>query len=347
MNENGLLDICDAMGLKSGPSYTGSDKWGPHISISCPLALIRHNDSYDWNTSCSVSVSDDEPSLVRCWSFNCKFKGNLYSMLKLAIEARGNPENLVGLLKKIEPLEKFTLESSLARGKKLFEAKLDEMRRPTTPVFDKDILPEARLQRFRSSIPRYAISRGLTRETCNTWELGFDKENKRLIFPVRRHDGKLVGLTGRILPSAQDAAEAEGRSVSKYHNYAGLDKTKYLFGEHLLRQGEPVILVEGQIDAILTWQNLGIPAVAPLGEGFSVNHVRTISAFEPPVVYIFPDSDNPGRMAAEKFEYALHGRVPMKLMVPPEGMDPGEMTKEEMLAALAASVTILGKIKWE
>ena len=207
-------------------------------------------------------------------------------------------------------------------------------------------MPEARLQRYRSSVPQYALTRGLTKETCNIWELGYDKRLKRLVFPIRRHDGKLVGLSGRILPSEERRAVAEGRHVTKYHNYVGLDKTRYLFGEHRLEHKKPIILCEGQIDAILTWQHLGIPCVAVLGEGFSEIHARTIAAFEPPCVYLFPDNDAAGRLAAEKFEYGLHGRVPMKLMLPPESMDPGELDQSEAQEAFAVAVPIMGRIRW-
>jgi DNA primase len=268
-------------------------------------------------------------------------------MLKQSIEGRGNPEGLVALLEKIAPTEKFTLESSLARSRKKFDEHVNTTRRPSLSAKDRDVLPEARLARYRTCIPNYALLRGLTKSTCNAWELGFDKQHKRLIFPVRRHDGKLIGLTGRLLPSAQKLAEATGRALPKYHNYAGLDKGQYIFGEHMLKHKSPVIICEGQIDAILTWQVLGIPTVAPLGEGFSATHARTIASFEPPVVYLFPDNDTAGRMAAEKFEYALHGRMPLKLMMPPIGLDPGGMTSEEIWTALNEAKPILGRISWK
>ena len=309
-----------------------------NVSISCPLAPINHGDAHDWNLSCSVSISDNDPSLVKCFSFNCKYKGNFYRMLEMAIHARGNPEHLVKLLKKIEPTEKFTIESALQRSQKRFDERLDQMRQPNLPIKDRDILPEARLQRFRTSVPQYALTRRLTLDSCREWELGYDKDRGCLVFPVRRHDKKLVGLTGRYIkwPDAP----------TKYHNYAGLNKERFLFGEHMLKPNEPVIICEGQIDAILSQQFLGIPTVAPLGEGFSLSHVRTIAAHNPPVVYLFTDNDKAGRMAAEKFEYALHGRVSMKLMIPPDGMDPGDMTQEEMQSALEAAAPILGSIEW-
>ena len=336
MNEAGVYDVCDLLGLRSGSPHGGSR--GDQLSIACPLAPSRHNDPTDYNLSCSVSVSNDSPSLAKCFSFNCGFKGSFYRMLEEAVRIRGNPPEMVAFLKTLAPTERFTLEASLARSKKQFEESVSHSRHPIIHDKDRDILPESRIDRFRTGVPKYAINRGFTVETCKTWTLGYDKQRKRLVFPIRRYDGKLVGLTGR---------DITGCAETKYHNYAGLDKTKYLFGEHMLESKAPLIICEGQFDAIITWQHLGITAVATLGEGFSQHHVRKITAYEPSVVYIFPDNDGPGHLAAEKIEYGLRGRMLLKLMLPPEGMDPGDLMKEEAEVALKQAISIPMGIRWD
>jgi len=338
MNEDTLYDVCDSFGLRSSQSYTGSSKWGPHISISCPLAQKNHGDPYDWNLSCSVSISDDEPSLARCFSFNCGFKGSFYRMLEECTQAKGNPKDLEAVLALIAPTEKFTLGSSFARSQRAHEAMVESMRRPQIRSADADLMAEGRFERYSGGVPRYAIQRGLLKETCKEWGLGNDKERRCLVFPVRRHDGKLVGMTGRYVRWPD--------SPTKYHNYAGLNKSRYIYGEHMLKMNEPIIVCEGQIDAIMTWQHLQVPSVACLGEGFSREHARTLCAHHPPLIYLFLDNDQAGRMGAEKIEYQLHGRVPMKVMLPPPGMDPGELTQAQAERAFAEAVTVFGKIDW-
>jgi 5S rRNA maturation endonuclease (ribonuclease M5) len=260
-------------------------------------------------------------------------------MLTQATVFRGNPEHLVAMLKEIEPTERFTLEASLARSKKRFDKQVEVMRRPRLPQKDRDVMAEARMDRYANKVPPYAVHvRGITIPTCKYWGLGSDKNRGCLVFPIRRYDGKLVGLSGRYHIK---------NPPTKYHNYAGLDKTRYLYGEHLLKQGEPIIICEGQIDAIITWQHLQIPTLAILGEGFSQNHARTISAFNPPHVYIFPDNDPAGHLCADKLEHGLRGRVPLKLMLPPFKMDPGDLTQEEAQAALDRAVDLAGPIKWK
>jgi len=335
VNEDTLYDVCDAFGLRSGLTHGGSR--GENMSISCPLAGKNHGDPDDYNQSCSVSVRPDEPSLVKCYSYNCGFSGSFYRMLKVATDYRGNPPELIAILEMLAPTEKFTLESSACRSQKQFEDWVARDRSPRLRTMDGDLMAEGRFARYAGSVPGYIKTRGLTVETCKAWGLGHDRERKCLVFPVRRHDGKLVGMTGRHYnwPNAP----------TKYHNYAGLNKSNYLYGEHMLKRGEPLIICEGQIDAVLTWQYLGIPTVAILGEGFGQNHARTIAAYNPPVVYLFLDNDMAGRMAAEKVEYQLRGRVDMKLMLPPLDMDPGDCSQEQAQFALSAAVPIKGDIE--
>jgi len=339
VNEDTLYDVCDSFGFRTGLAYTGTDRWGPHLSVSCPLAPINHGDYLDWNCSCSVSVSDDEPSLARCWSINCGYKGSFFRMLEQHTEHKGSPADLVAVLEALRPTEEFTTHSKLKRTQKIFTERMNKLRRPKIAPQDRDLMAEGRFEPFAGSVPQYALNRGLSVETCKAWGLGNDKKRKCLVFPVRRHDGKLVGITGRhvFYPDAP----------RKYHNYAGLNKSRYLYGEHMLEMGKPVVICEGQIDAILTWQHLGIPAVAPLGEGFSREHTRTVCGFRPPVVYLFPDNDRAGRMFAEKIEYQLHGRVPVRVMLPPAGMDPGELTEDQSRRVFENAVDVRRKIPWK
>lgn len=340
MDETGIFDACDLMGLRSGLPHGG--KRGLQVSVSCPLATQNHEDPEDYNTSCSISVRDDEPSLARCFSFNCGFQGSFYKLISRASEMRGNPPALVAYLTKIEPLERMGARANVARSKKRWEAEFARDRRIVLRDHDRDVLPEGRLERFANGIPRYALRRGITIESAKKWGLRHDEHGRRLVFPIRRHDGRLVGMTGRDISNLYKTDPRR----TKYHNYAGLDKTRYLFGEWLLEHEKPVVIVEGQIDAILTRQHLGIPTVAPLGEGFSKEHVRTICAHEPKVVYIFPDNDGAGIVFAEKVQYALHGRVPLKIMLPPEEMDPGELAAAQAQRALENAQNILKRIDW-
>lgn len=311
MNEEGIIRICDALGISYGRAYSGSQTWGPHISIACPVAIKTHGDPNDDNMSCSVQIVEDGPSGARCFSGNCAYKGSLLRLVKSAVELRGSPPELVQMLKEVEAVEAITLSAQHARAAK----EIERLKAP--PVIhsgrDRDVIPERVFEPFSGKIPQYAIDRGIQVQTAKAWGLGYDKEAGYLVFPVRRRDGKLVGMVGRSVH--KDAKR-------RHHNYLGLDKSKHLFGAHMLEPGKPIVIVEACIDALNTWQALDGEAcvVASLGEGFSDTHVKQISAMRPQCVYVFTDGDPAGRVMGSKIAYALHGRGwPVRAMECPFG----------------------------
>jgi 5S rRNA maturation endonuclease (ribonuclease M5) len=319
MNEDGIVIVCEALGLNYGRGYPGSSIWGPHISISCPLAPKNHSDVFDGNMSCSVQIVNDGPSGARCFSGNCGFKGKLQRLIKLAVEIRGSTPELIEVYKSVEAVEKLTFDAIRARAFNEMAGdpgRADSLQKfialKKQAVVDRDVLPETAFDAFRGSVPGYAIQRGITVESAKRWGLGYDKDQKYLVFPVRRRDGKLVGLVGRSV--LKDPPR-------RHHNYMGLDKARHLFGAQLLALGKPVVVVEGCIDAINTEQALQGEAcvVASLGEGFSQQHAKTLSSVRPPCVYIFTDGDAAGHAMASKIEYALHGLFPIFIMECPWG----------------------------
>lgn len=313
MDEYGIEQVCDALGLSHSPAYVGTSTWGPHISISCPLAPLKHGDSFDSNLSCSIQINPDGSSGAKCWSANCRYKGSFLRLIRLGIEIREKGKAdpaLRTIYEKIEEIERVTLKSvhdKVAQElKKLAQVQKKEQE-------DREIIPESEFAEFAGKVPQYALDRGLSMFSCRRWGLGYDEAKGYLVFPMRRRDGKLVGMMGRA---------AGKRAKRRHHNYAGLDKSKYLFGAHLLEIGKPVVIVEGCVDAIRTDQALLGEAcvVAALGEGFSTTHAKTIQSVNPPCVYIFTDGDSGGHMLGSKIDYALRqAKLPMRLMECPWG----------------------------
>lgn len=311
MNEDGIVRVCNALGLKFGRAYSGTPTWGAQMSIACPLALKKHGDPYDDNMSCSIKVVPDGPSKCKCWSGNCRFKGDFVDLIRAAVKMRNDPPELLTMLKEVESIEQLTRAGSGARRNKAVQQALSP---PTPSRFDRDILSERHFEPFAGSIPQYAIERGISIETAKEWGLGYDKEGGFLVFPVRRTDGKLVGMVGRA---------CSDKAKRRHHNYMGLDKSKHLFGAHMLEPERPIVIVEACIDALNTWQALREEeacTVASLGEGWSDRHSLTLSGFRPPFVYIFTDGDAAGRLMANKIAYSLRKhRVMFKVMECPWG----------------------------
>lgn len=349
MDLDGILHICDLLGLGYSSPRDGTEDRGPQVSVSCPLAgkvidgIRFHQDIYDSNHSCSVKIVADGPSLVRCFSGYCGFQGTWLRLLQRSLEQDERPE-VKTLLEEISKTETLTLDAKVIRNRKIIEKTINDQ---LELDFDKDVLPETYWDNFRNKVPKYALSRGITIETCKKWDLGFDKLGSRLVFPVRRRDGKLVGMQGR---------DITGKAERKHHNYEGFKKEKYLLGAHLLEEGKPIIVVEGAVGAVKVYQAVYPEAcvVAPLGEGFSKWHADTIADANPPYICIFTDGDAAGRAIASKIEYQLHGRFPIKLMECPTDIDengkkiwdPGNMPDSQILELFHNARPIVGRIKW-
>jgi 5S rRNA maturation endonuclease (ribonuclease M5) len=365
VDAEGVIDVCEKMDLLHGHPYTG-DQRGPHISISCPLAPWRHGDDIDANKSCSVTLNEDGPSMARCHSFNCDYKGSFFRLVQKSITQRDDPpEHLLELLRHLNEVEKDTIENACNRIGIKLEKQWGDRKiitpQAAPPDRNRDVLDESVLEPFAGMVPKYVFRRGLSLEACKVWELGYDTAMGRLVFPVRRHDGALIGMTGRILPEVARDQRQNGYEPTKYHNYSGLNKTLYLYGAHLWKKGLPVVLTEGPLDAVRTWMALkGLANVgATLGQGFSLAHRKIIKAAWAPGVYIFGDSDEAGQRMSEKVHHHLSGAVPMLLMRCPtrtmydedgetweKATDPGELSDMEIQTVFKTATPILDQIDW-
>jgi len=375
MDLDAVAHVCDQLNLRCGRERQTA-KRGPQVSIACPLAPWTHKDSTDHNMSCSVSLDPDGPSYVRCFSWNCDFKGSFLFMIQRVVSKCPDPTFYADLLKFVQEHDKDDIESRAARAVNLIAARQGEVVAagiraaagpPRLITHDEDLLPEEQLASFAGKVPRYLLNRGITVETCKAWEIGYDEDAQRVVFPVRRRDGQLVGMTGRILPNEVARCEALGlMEPTKYHNYSGLNKTRYLYGSHLWVPGLPLVVIEGPVDALASWQALHERAnvSATLGQGFTQEHRRLIRNFCPPSVYIFGDSDSAGRRMSEKIECVLHRDVPLFLMRCPTALqwewdedvgeeievvvelDPGACSGDQINTAFDDAEPILDGIHW-
>ncbi len=84
----------------------------------------------------------------------------------------------------------------------------------------------------------------------------WDRFRGRIMFPLVNHFGKVIGFTGRVMPGA------ESEKVGKYVNSPEtpiFNKSKLLFGffktKNAIREADMAVLVEGQMDFLMTYQD--------------------------------------------------------------------------------------------
>lgn len=130
--------------------------------------------------------------------------------------------------------------------------------------------------------------------------LYYDFFRNRIMFPLHNHFGKVVGFTGRVMPGNDNP------DVGKYvnsHESPIFNKSKLLYGfwktKNAVRDASQAVLVEGQMDFLMAYQDGVKNLVATSGTALTADHVQLVRRLAENLVLSF-DNDNAGRAAAER-----------------------------------------------
>jgi DNA primase len=166
----------------------------------------------------------------------------------------------------------------------------------------------------------------------------YDRFRGRLMFPIRDSSGRVVAFSGRILK--ESAGKTLGASAAaKYVNSPETEvfhKSRILFGfyeaKDALRRLDSVVLVEGQMDLILSHQSGVINAVASSGTALTGDHLTLIKRFTKNLVLAF-DADDAGLTAAYRaIGLALSQDMSVRIAALPRGMDPADLALKDQKA---------------
>jgi len=216
-------------------------------------------------------------------------------------------------------------------------------------------------------ITAYALGRGLTRETIAEFEIGYapntsdgllrylvkkgfsmqdiessglvfrtergtywDRFRGRLMFPLYNHVGKVVGFTGRIIPQADTPAD-----IAKYVNSPEtpiFQKSKILYGFHkskgFIREADGAVLVEGQMDFLMSYQSGVKNVIATSGTAFTSEHCTALRRIANTLFLCF-DNDEAGQRAIERgIDLALAHDFSVEVIAMPD-KDPADIAKAD------------------
>src|SRR5438477_699925 len=217
--------------------------------------------------------------------------------------------------------------------------------------------------RSAAAIRDYLKERGVTKETRQTFRLGFapdswealsthlrqkgatqehlersglvvkkeeggsyDRFRGRLMFPVFDAQGKPIAFGGRTLDPEGEPKYLNSPETSAYI------KGRHLFGLNLTRdevrrQGF-AILVEGYLDLIVPYQFGVRNVVASLGTALTPEQVKLIGRFARKVVVNY-DGDRAGVQAAKRaIETILAEDIEVKVLVLPDNADPDDFIRK-------------------
>jgi 5S rRNA maturation endonuclease (ribonuclease M5) len=342
------------------------------VNGTCPFAQWRHSKGRDRRPSFGIAINAGGESHVFCHS--CGVTGSARDMIWLLARFRSS-----GVWKEGDdgkrywkPLPWYARACRLVSGdcpstaEFEYKSKFAEdpspvkisrtaywlgspssLEMPKPPPIDSleyGLLPEKDLKPFAEIPPAvrdYLMGprRRLTTTTIEVFELGWQPHRRRVVIPVRDHEGGLVAITGRALDKkVKDPETGEIKWIPeqepKFLHSKGFKRDYFLFGEHLADKTDEGILVEGHFDVLYLHQ-MGYPSTCGImGSHMSAVQASKIVQFFKRVI-ILPDGDEAGAKAAEAWSHTLKGRIPVAVADVTPGKDPDNYEQDELDEMLA------------
>jgi DNA primase len=281
-----------------------------NIQCCCFMSLYRkaHRFGQDRRPSMGISIDSSGSSVVHC--FSCRYSAPLVAALIDLEEKSGRDlSEVIAKAKSFERLDPDALIRSVQMSDKKEEKEV--------------LIDENELEQYPPGYHPKILQRGIKHETLQAWGARWDAQYKRVMFPVRNFEGHLVGGVGRTMVT----------SKVKYFNYFHFDKSRYLFGEHMTTRDRPVVIVEGQLDAILLWQyfqqvEVNADVVALAGANASRHQLTKIVRNWEDVV-LFLDNDFVGWEGTKDIARAIQHKVLLKAVTyPTDGGDPADLIQQ-------------------
>lgn len=332
------LDITEIIG-----SYIQLEHSGVSFKGKCPF----HNEKTP-----SFFVSQQRQSY---YCFGCGAKGDVFTFIE-EMEGVGFKEALRTLATKAGIELTGTRENKNLKSEK---EKLLDVLLESANFFEKKLATN-------EDAKKYLASRGINSESIKKWrigyapnewrslyghllELGFSEaliikagliksvENSqgkkpydvfrdRIIFPLFDSQGDVIAFSGRAL--SKDTVPKYLNSpdtplFTKSDVLYGLDKAK-----SEIRKKNYAVLVEGQIDLVLSHQSKIVNTVASSGTAFTQNHLDRLKKLSSRIILAF-DGDVAGEKALEKASIlALSLGIEAKAAMLPEGRDPADIARD-------------------
>jgi DNA primase len=159
----------------------------------------------------------------------------------------------------------------------------------------------------------------------------------RIMFPIMDAQGRVVGFTGRIFlhPHEKDNPPEHKQKTGKYINSPETpvyEKSKILFGydkaKRAIMQSDACLIVEGQMDVVMSHQAGTNYTVALSGTALTAEQLRLIRRFTDRVVYAL-DADAAGREALRKGAMLAYAEgMIVQVLELSTGTDPADYIKD-------------------
>jgi DNA primase len=151
----------------------------------------------------------------------------------------------------------------------------------------------------------------------------------RIMIPLADAAGQIIGFTARLLADEPDSP--------KYINTpqtVTYDKSRHVFGLHLakeaIRKQGFVVVAEGNLDVIASWQAGVQNIVASAGTAMTEQHLKTLKRFTGDIRLSF-DADRAGIAATERvIPLAQKAEVDLRIITLKDAKDPDELVRKDV-----------------
>jgi DNA primase len=155
----------------------------------------------------------------------------------------------------------------------------------------------------------------------------YDRFRGRIMFPIFDSSGRVVAFSGRQF--LDDGTQA------KYLNSPEtplFEKSKILYGfdraKLNIRKQNFSLLVEGQMDLLMSHQTGFTNAVASSGTALTTEHLEILRRLSNKIVIAYDGDDAGGAAATRGWQLALNLGMDVKIASLPEGKDPADVALE-------------------
>ncbi|MDO8572303.1 MAG: DNA primase [bacterium] len=333
------LSIVDVIG-----SYIKLERAGSNFKARCPF----HNEK-----TASFFIS---PSRETYHCFGCNRGGDMLSFVQ-EIEgldfrgALGTLAERAGVRMNVsepgESREREKIFAVLEESTKFFSNHLEKNKESHEYLIKRGIMDET-IKEFRlgyapsewRSLSEFLQKKGFTPEHLLKAGLSiksekgyYDRFRGRVMFPIADNGGKIVGFSGRILPGTE---QGDVDKQAKYVNSPETEvfhKSKILYGfdkaKQSIRKENTAVLVEGQMDLVLSHQSGVVHTVASSGTALTKDHLILIKRLADTLVIAF-DADEAGLSASKKgVDLALSLGFDVRVAEIPSGLDPADVVMKD------------------
>lgn len=331
------LDIAEVIG-----GYVKVEKAGANFKARCPF----HNEK-----TASFFISTPRQSY---YCFGCGAKGDIFTFVE-----EMESVDFKGALKILA--QRAGVELEFRSGVNSDDK--DELYKALT---DATVFFESEFKKNEEA-KKYIKSRGISDESIKDWKIGFapdewralrthmqalgytdevlikaglvkkSEESKakepydifrgRIIFPLFDPRGKVIAFSGRALQKDTEPKYLNSPDTPLFK------KSEVLYGLHMareeIRKKDYVVLVEGQMDLVLSHQAGVRNTVASSGTAFTIDHLERLKRLTPRILLAF-DADNAGLKASERSTVLAQSiGMEVKIAELPEGVDPADLVNND------------------